>query len=104
MGGWGYSRQGYMDILCFFVVFVPIGPLKGFPIGLLAMPLRCKHMGKVPQIFEKLTFQKCVDLVGISFPHPVGVFCTLLEPPKCHIGKQMCLQKQESLICSLLAL
>ena len=24
-------------------------------------------------------------LVGELFPHPVGVFCTHLEPPKCHI-------------------
>jgi len=23
--------------------------------------------------------------VGKLFPHPVGVFCTILEPPQCHI-------------------
>jgi hypothetical protein len=25
--------------------------------------------------------------VGKSFPHPVGAFCTHLEPPSCHIAK-----------------
>jgi hypothetical protein len=25
--------------------------------------------------------------VGKSFPHPVAVFCTHLEPPSCHIAK-----------------
>ena len=29
-------------------------------------------------------------LVGEVFPHPVGVFCTHLEPPNCHILKKRC--------------
>ena len=31
---------------------------------------------------------KCVCLVWKSCPHPVGVFCTLLEPSNCHIMKK----------------
>ena len=27
---------------------------------------------------------KCLTHVGKLFPHTVGAFCTLLEPPKCH--------------------
>ena len=32
-------------------------------------------------------------LVWKMFPHPVGVFCTHLEPPKSHIRKNICVPK-----------
>jgi len=31
-------------------------------------------------------------LVWKLFPHPVGIFCTLLEPPNCHIVQQTIFQ------------
>ncbi len=34
---------------------------------------------------SKMISQKCVCLVGKSFPDPVGVFCTIPDPPNCHI-------------------
>ena len=37
------------------------------------------------QISRDVIFQKSPGLVWKLFPHPVGVFCTLLEPPNCHI-------------------
>ena len=36
---------------------------------------------------ENTTFRKCVCLVWKLFPDPVGVFCTLLEAPNCHIAQ-----------------
>ena len=30
-------------------------------------------------------FLKSPTHVGNSFPHPVGIFCSLLAPPRCHI-------------------
>ena len=35
-----------------------------------------------------LIFSQMFLLVGKMFPHPVGVFCIHLEPPKSHIRKQ----------------
>ena len=37
------------------------------------------------QIIEEMNFREGASLVGQLFPHPVGVFCTLLGPPNCHI-------------------
>ena len=37
--------------------------------------------------------QNGVCLAGKSFPHPVGVFCTHLEPPKSHIRKKKIVPK-----------
>ena len=53
-----------------------------------------RHMFSYSGIYKCLFFlffetsQNGVCLAGNSFPHPVGVFCTHLEPPKSHIGKQ----------------
>ena len=38
-----------------------------------------------PKERQKIKFPELACLVGKWFPHPVGVFCTILEPPKCHI-------------------
>ena len=37
---------------------------------------------------NNLISQNGACLVGELFPHPVGVFCSHLEPPKCHIGPE----------------
>ena len=34
-----------------------------------------------------------VCLVGKWFPHHVGVFCTLLDPPKSHMGQKSKLEE-----------
>ena len=38
-------------------------------------------------------------LVGKMFPHPMGVFCTHLEPPKSHIRKNIFVPKFIYLFC-----
>ena len=42
---------------------------------------------------KKHFFPKMFLLVGKMFPHPVGVFCTHLEPPNSHIRKKICVPK-----------
>jgi len=36
---------------------------------------------------QELLKMTSLKSVGKLFPHPVGVFCSLLEPPKCHIRR-----------------
>ncbi len=43
-----------------------------------------RHPNKDSNFF----FQNGACLVGELFPHPVGVFCTHLEPPNCHISEK----------------
>ncbi len=45
-------------------------------------------------IHQKTHFWKMLLLVGKWFPHPVWVFCTHLEPPKCHI-------RPKSIFCNI---
>jgi hypothetical protein len=37
-----------------------------------------------------MIYQNGVCLVGKSFPHPVWIFCTQLEPPSCHNLNYIC--------------
>jgi len=50
------------------------------------------YIGNTNIVVKQVTFFKILKSsksVGKLFPIPVGVFCSLLEPPKCHMMQQI---------------
>jgi hypothetical protein len=46
---------------------------------------KSEHLKELFTLLDFESFLKVLRIVGKSLPHPVGVFCMLQNPPKCHI-------------------
>ena len=88
-----YEMFAYLYILpiCIYSPYVAPGAIHlAKSAALIRLPnfTRCQIDTRSSEKVGKLIFQKCVCLVGKLFTYPVGVFCALLEPPKCHMRQK----------------
>ena len=89
-GGQSQERGGW----CVESTHTPMIPLLG---GALAGKIfvvdpsgpKSEHSKELFTLLDLGSFLKVLKIVGKSLPHPVGVFCALPNPPKCHIMQNL---------------